>query len=210
MNTLLPIYVKLDQIKTLLVGAGPVGLEKIQAIISNSPDAQVQVVAEQVSDEFYAFISDKPNIELHKRSFSAVDLFEKQLVVLATNNPKLNNQVREICTNQHILLNVADKPSLCDFYLGSVVQKGNLKIGISTNGKSPTIAKRLKEFLNDLLPEEIDETLNLMSDLRNQLQGDLKEKINVLNAHTEQLIKQNEYDRANYSRLKRSGCTVYY
>ncbi|OYD42554.1 precorrin-2 dehydrogenase/sirohydrochlorin ferrochelatase family protein [Sphingobacterium cellulitidis] len=197
MNTLFPIYVKLDQIETLLVGAGPVGLEKIQALISNSPQAKVKVVALEVSEEFYLFIQDNHNIELHHRAFSAVDLFGKQLVILATNNPKLNNQVRELCANQHILLNVADKPSLCDFYLGSVVQKGNLKIGISTNGKSPTIAKRIKEFLNELLPEEIDETLNLMSDLRNQLAGDLKEKINVLNAHTEQLIKQNEYDRAN-------------
>ncbi|WP_156308326.1 precorrin-2 dehydrogenase/sirohydrochlorin ferrochelatase family protein [Sphingobacterium endophyticum] len=197
MNTLFPIYVKLDQIETLLVGAGPVGLEKIQALIANSPNANVKVVAEHVIDEFYEFISDKPQIQLYKRSFSATDLFEKQLVILATNNPKLNNYVRELCAEHHILLNVADKPSLCDFYLGSVVQKGNLKIGISTNGKSPTIAKRLKEFLNDLLPEEIDETLNLMSDLRNQINGDLKDKIAVLNAHTEQLIKQNEYDRAN-------------
>ena len=59
------------------------------------------------------------------------------------------------------------------------------------------IAERLKEFLNELLPEEIDETLNLMSDLRNQIQGDLKQKIEVLNAHTEQLVIKNEYDRAN-------------
>ncbi len=197
MNQLFPIYIKLDQIETLLVGAGPVGLEKIQAIISNSPNANVMVVAEDVSSDFSEFVKDKENIKVHKRSFTAVDLFAKQMVVLATNNPKLNNYVRELCSNHHILLNVADKPSLCDFYLGSVVQKGNLKIGISTNGKSPTIAKRLKEFLNELLPEEIDETLHLMADLRNQLSGDLKEKITVLNAHTEQLIKQNEYDRAN-------------
>lgn len=197
MNQLFPIYIKLDQIETLLVGAGPVGLEKIQAIISNSPNANVMVVAEDVCFEFYEFVKSKENIKVHKRPFTAVDLFAKQMVVLATNNPKLNNYVRELCSNHHILLNVADKPSLCDFYLGSVVQKGNLKIGISTNGKSPTIAKRLKEFLNELLPEEIDETLHLMADLRNQLSGDLKEKITVLNAHTEQLVKQNEYDRAN-------------
>lgn len=197
MNELFPIYVKLDQVETLLVGAGPVGLEKIQAIISNSPNAKVTVVAEEICRDFYEFVLGKENIVLNKRSFSAVDLYSKQVVVLATNNPKLNSYVRELCSDHHILLNVADKPSLCDFYLGSVVQKGNLKIGISTNGKSPTIAKRLKEFLNDLLPEEIDETLNLMADLRSQLSGDLKEKITVLNAHTEQLIKQNEYDRAN-------------
>jgi len=197
MNTLFPIYIKLDQIQTLLVGAGPVGLEKIQAIIANSPQAKVDVIAEEVSLAFYNFIEDKPLIKLSKRLFEDSDVNEKQLVILATNNPKLNNHVRNLCSEKHILLNIADKPSLCDFYLGSVVQKGNLKIGISTNGKSPTIAKRIKELLNEMLPEEIDETLNLMSNLRNQLKGDLKEKITVLNAHTEQLIKQKDNDRAN-------------
>src|SRR5690606_15312082 len=103
----------------------------------------------------------------------------------------------KLASENHILLNVADKPSLCDFYLGSVVQKGNLKIGISTNGKSPTIAKRLKEFLNDLLPEEIDQTLDLMQTMRNSLKGDFQEKIKVLNAHTKDLITNTSDDSAN-------------
>lgn len=192
MNTLFPIYVKLDQIRTLLVGAGPVGLEKLQAIVKNSPQANVTIIAEEVISEVANFIKDKPNIVLFNRSFQVDDLENIDLVILATNNPKLNEGVRFLTKERNILLNVADKPSLCDFYLGSVVQKGNLKIGISTNGKSPTMAKRLKEFLNDLLPEEIDETLELMQQMRNQLKGDFQEKIKVLNAHTQQLIAKEE------------------
>ena len=88
------------------------------------------------------------------------------------------------------MLNVADKPDLCDFYLGSIVQKGNLKIGISTNGKSPTMAKRLKEFFNEILPEEIDETLELLQEYRNQLRGDLEHKIKQLNAHTQEIVSK--------------------
>jgi len=91
---------------------------------------------------------------------------------------------------------VADKPALCDFYLGSVVRKGNLKIGISTNGKSPTIAKRLKEFLQDILPEEMDETLERMAELRESLKGDLKEKIKVLNEHTRRCLQDREHHEA--------------
>ena len=197
MNTLFPIYVKLDQVETLLVGAGPVGLEKIQALLANSPAAHVQVIAETVSPEFYAYIQNRTNVRVAIRSFQADDLIGKSLVILATNNPELNLFVRALCIERHILLNVADKPALCDFYLGSVVQKGNLKIGISTNGKSPTMAKRIKEFLNELLPEEIDETLDLLSAYRNQLRGDLQDKIKVLNAHTADLLKQKLYDRAH-------------
>lgn len=191
MNTLFPIYIKMDQIQTLLVGAGPVGLEKLEAIIRNSPEAKVHIVAEQIIPEVYAFIANKRNIELEKRAFCNSDLDKVDLVILATNNMALNDEIRSLTKERNLLLNVADKPTLCDFYLGSVVQKGNLKIGISTNGKSPTMAKRLKEFLNDLLPEEIDETLDLMQHLRNDLKGDFQEKIRVLNAHTQELLNKN-------------------
>src|SRR5690606_37095043 len=125
-----------------------------------------------------------------ERWFVEEDLEGIDLVIMATNNPRFNAHVQELCAKRHILLNVADKPDLCDFYLGSVVQKGNLKIGISTNGKSPTMAKRLKEFLNDILPEEIDETLTLMQQMRDQLKGDFQQKIKALNAHTEGLVRK--------------------
>lgn len=190
MNTLFPIFVKMHQIQTLLVGAGPVGLEKLQAIFRSSPEAKVKIVAENVIPEVLEFISDKETIQIEQRSFFESDLEGKDLIIVASNNPELNNHIRQLTTAKNILLNVADKPELCDFYLGSIVQKGNLKIGISTNGKSPTMAKRLKEFFNDLLPEEIDETLELMQQYRNQLRGDLEDKIKHLNAITQDIVSK--------------------
>jgi len=181
----------MDQIRTLLVGAGPVGLEKLQAIFRNSPQADVHIVAERVDEEVRTFLADKPTASLSPRSFEVEDLENIGLVVLATNNEQLNEQIRQLTIARNILLNVADKPTLCDFYLGSVVQKGNLKIGISTNGKSPTMAKRLKEILQAIVPEDIDETLVLMQQMRDQLKGDLQEKIKVLNAHTQELVDKN-------------------
>ncbi|MCT1525391.1 precorrin-2 dehydrogenase/sirohydrochlorin ferrochelatase family protein [Sphingobacterium hotanense] len=189
MNTLFPIYVKLDQINTLLIGGGPVGLEKLQALLSNSPRARVKIIARDVIDEIVALVNSNEVLSLEIREFQEHDLEGIDLLIMATNNPEFNEEVKQLAKSRHLLINVADKPDLCDFYLGSVVQKGNLKIGISTNGKSPTIAKRLKEFLNDLLPEEIDETLNLMASYRNSLKGDFQRKVTVLNAHTESLLK---------------------
>lgn len=189
MNRLFPIFLKLDQLRVLLVGAGPVGLEKITALLQSSPDAQVRVIASTVTDAFRDYIAERPSVELQERNFKEEDLVDVDLVILASNNPIFNEEVRLLTRKHNILLNVADKPALCDFYLGSIVAKGNLKIGISTNGRSPTIAKRLKEFLNDLLPEEIDETLGLMHEMREQLKGDFQEKVKALNAHTRELIK---------------------
>jgi len=194
MNALFPIYVKLAQLQTLLVGGGPVALEKLTAIYANSPEAKVKLVALQISEEVRSFAADHPQISLHERLFEDSDLQEIDLIIMASNNNLLNRHVQQKAREQHILLNVADTPALCDFYLGSVVQKGNLKIGISTNGKSPTIAKRVKEYLNELLPEEIDETLELMAQLRQSLHGDFKEKLRILNAHTENLLQLKKDD----------------
>lgn len=190
MNKLFPVFLKLEQLHVLLVGAGPVGLEKIAAVLQNSPAARIHVVAERVDAAFREYIDRKLNVMLSERRFIESDLDEVDIVLLATNSPDFNSWVRMLANERHMLLNVADKPELCDFYLGAIVTQGNLKIGISTNGKSPTIAKRLKQFLTDILPEEIDETLDLMYEWREQLRGDLQQKIVRLNEHTKDIVNK--------------------
>ncbi len=85
-------------------------------------------------------------------------------------------------------LNVADTPDLCDFYLSSVVRKGDLKIAISTNGKSPTIAKRLKEVISSMIPDEMESVLQNMQTLRQGMNGDFNEKVKRLNDLTKVLV----------------------
>lgn len=189
MNQLFPIFVKLDQIQTLLVGGGKVALEKFQALITNDESLNLTIVAREIIPEFETLLKEYPHIRLHLRPFEPTDIAHKQLVIAATNNMELNEQLRKLTEQHNILFNAADKPALCDFYLGSIVKKGDLKIAISTNGKSPTIAKRVKELLNDLLPEEIDETLSLMSAYRDQLKGDFESKVKQLNEHTKNILR---------------------
>ena len=85
---------------------------------------------------------------LYKKDFREMTLDNADLVIAATNDneSEMNTSVQS-AHERNLLINVADKPALCDFYLGSIVQKGDLKMAISTNGKSPTVAKRLKEVL---------------------------------------------------------------
>ena len=103
-------------------------------------------------------------------------------------NRELHEMIKDTCAARHLLCNVADTPDLCDFYLGSIVQKGDLKIAISTNGKSPTLAKRIRAFLEDVIPDEIQDGLEGMEAVRKTLKGDFQEKIRVLNELTKGVI----------------------
>ncbi|MBC7873910.1 MAG: TSUP family transporter, partial [Ferruginibacter sp.] len=105
-----------------------------------------------------------------------------------TDNKSLHEQVRMMAKKRGLLVNVADTPELCDFYLGSIVQKGNLKIAISTNGKSPTAAKRIKEVLHEALPGELDEVIENLHKVRNKLNGNFEAKVKKLNAITRVLV----------------------
>ena len=187
-NELFPVFLKLNELHLVLVGAGKTGLEKLVAITKNSPGVHITVVAEEISEGVRKLAQKFANIRLSQKSFEATDLDMADIVFVAANNPGLDAEIREQARQRKLLVNFADKPALCDFYLGSVVQKGNLKLGISTNGKSPTLAKRLKEVLDDALPEELEETLDNLNKIRNMLKGDFTDKVKELNAITELLV----------------------
>ena len=188
-NQLFPVFLKLNELHTVLIGAGNVGLEKLTAILNNCKNARVTVIAEQVIPAVYDLSAEYSNVKIIQKSFIDTDLDGGDLVIAATDNGKLNQYIKEAAHQRKLLINVADKPELCDFYLGSIVQKGDLKIGISTNGKSPTVAKRLKEVLNESLPDELDTTLQQMSTLRNSLSGDFADKVKKLNEVTSVLVE---------------------
>lgn len=187
-NNLYPVFLKLETLHTLLVGGGNVALEKMQSLLGNSPAAVITIVAPLIREELRGFIKDYDNINIIERKFEAGDLDEKDLVLVAVDDNEVSKEIKRLAGERRLLVNVADTPGLCDFYLGSIVQKGNLKIAVSTNGKSPTIAKRVKETLNDTLPEEIDELLTNMQQIRNKLSGDFAQKVKELNELTRQLV----------------------
>ncbi len=187
-NQLYPVFLKLEQLNILLVGAGNVGLEKLHSLLSNSPQAKITVVAPIVKQEVRELIQKHPSCTIMERQFQEEDLENKDLVILATDNKELHQYITKLANANKILINVADTPELCDFYLGSIVQKGSLKIAISTNGKSPTAAKRIKEVLNESLPAELDELINNLHKVRGKLNGNFDYKVKKLNALTKILV----------------------
>jgi len=187
-NQLFPVFIKLNTLNTLLIGGGNIGLEKLEAMLNNSQLARIKVIAKAFTPAIDDLAVKYTQIKLVEKAFEPSDLDGMHLVVAATNDNLLNEQIRLAAKERNLLINVADKPDLCDFYLGSIVKKGNLKIAISTNGKSPTIAKRVKQVLSESIPDEIDQTLLQMSELRNKLQGDFSDKVRKLNAVTASLV----------------------
>ncbi|MCC6282382.1 MAG: TSUP family transporter [Saprospiraceae bacterium] len=183
-NNLFPVFLKLEHFDLLIVGGGYVGLEKLTAVLNNSPATRITLVGTAISDEIRAFAADYQQVVLVEKPFDRSDLEGKQFVIAATDDAFVNRQIKALAAARGILTNVADTPHLCDFYLSSIVQKGDLKIAISTNGKSPTIAKRLKETLHELLPAEIDDLLQHMPQIRQKLAGDFADKVRSLNTLT--------------------------
>ena len=188
-NNLFPVFLKLESLETLIVGGGHVGFEKLSAILKNSPSASVTLVARTIQDPIRDLAESHPRVKLQERNFKLWDLWDKDIVLLATDNRSLHETIRNFARTKRILVNVADTPDLCDFYLGSVVTRGNLKIGVSTNGKSPTISKRMREYLEDAIPEETNELLDNMQKIREQIKGDFKHKVKVLNDITSSWLK---------------------
>jgi uncharacterized protein len=188
-NNLFPVFLKLVSLRLLIVGAGPVAAEKLTAVLNNAPETNIKLIAKDVSQGVADLIANRTNIKLIQKEFEVTDLNEIDLVISAVNNLQKSAEIRAEAHKKGILVNVADTPDLCDFYLGSIVQKGCLKIAISTNGQSPTAAKRLKEMLNNALPDELDEMIENLHAIRNQLKGDFEEKVRKMNDLTKTLVE---------------------
>ncbi len=183
-NPLFPVFMKLHALHLLVVGGGKVGKEKLDAVLLNSPRTKIRLVAKEFSGDVENIAAEYRNIELIKDAFNPSHLQNIDLVICAIDDPTMSEEIRVITRKAGILSNFADKPGLCDFYLGSVVRKGHVKIGISTNGKSPTLAKRLKEIIGSALPDDLDTIVHNLAAIRNTVEGNIDAKIKVLNEAT--------------------------
>lgn len=188
-NRLFPIFLKTDRLSILLVGAGPVGREKLQAILAQEPESTIHVVASTIAPETRALCASYHHVRLSEEAFAPAHLDGTHLVIAAVNDRATSERIHALARERHIPVNVADTPDLCDFYLGAIVRKGDLKIAISTNGKSPTIAKRLRELLQAELPDGLDSLLQNMNALREHLRGDFAAKVKALDHLTRDLSR---------------------
>ncbi|TYA69879.1 precorrin-2 dehydrogenase/sirohydrochlorin ferrochelatase family protein [Seonamhaeicola marinus] len=190
-NNLYPIFLKVKELKVLIVGGGNVAEEKLTFLLKSSPDACVTMVSPMFREGTLS-LAEKGNVTLVKSTYKKRFLKDKHIVVVTTDKPKVNEKVYKHCRKKSILVNVADNPPLCDFYMGGIVTKGNVKVAISTNGKSPTMAKRLRQFFEEVIPENIDDLVKNLNEYRKTIKGDFEEKVEKLNEFTKGIIENKE------------------
>jgi precorrin-2 dehydrogenase/sirohydrochlorin ferrochelatase len=161
-----PIYLDIKNRKCLVVGGGSVGARKVQTLLTCG--AKVTVVSPDVSDPLKE-LSKNHLISLHQRPYRSADLKSMFLVIGATNSEKLNHQIRTDAECRNILCNIVDRPQDCNFILPSIISRGDLTISISTSGKSPALAKKLRKDLSKQFGEEYALFLKLMGQIRKTL-----------------------------------------
>ncbi|WP_435624435.1 precorrin-2 dehydrogenase/sirohydrochlorin ferrochelatase family protein [Flagellimonas sp.] len=195
-NELYPVFLKVSNLNILVVGGGNVGLEKLTFLLKSSPNAKVQMVAPEYLEETLSLASGH-NVQIIRDVYHKKYLEGKHMVIACTDRVEVNQEVYHDCRERSLLVNVADNPPFCDFYMGGIVTKGNVKIAISTNGKSPTTAKRLRQFFEYVLPERIDDLVQNLNEYRKTLKGDFEEKVEALNEFTKGLVEQKEKSDQN-------------
>ena len=144
MTSLFPMFLKLDGRECLVVGAGKIGESKIAGLLETG--ARIRVVSFDATSTVRE-LAQANRIQLELRPFSPADLHGAFLVIVATNSRTLNERVYHEARNRGILCNVVDVPDLCDFFYPSVVRRGDLQIAVSTAGKSPSLAQKIRQQL---------------------------------------------------------------
>lgn len=163
---LFPLFLKLAGKRCLVAGAGPIGLEKVESLLRCG--GEVRVVA-PVAVERVRQLHEVGAIQWLTKSYSPDDAVGCDLIIAATNDRTVNHTIFTDAHRLSILCNTADDPPLCDFFFGSIVQRDALQIAVSTAGKSPAVAQRLRREIDAALPQDLGEWLDDLGDLRQKV-----------------------------------------
>ena len=162
----LPIFLQLDGRAGLIVGAGAVALEKIGTLLKTG--IRLRVVAPEACEEIRILVAEG-KLEWIPRIFTAADLDGIFIAIAATSNPQVNASVYEAAVERGVLCNSVDDIPHCDFFFGSIVQRGPLQVAISTSGESPAFAQRLRREIDAQLPQTIGPWLTELGALRREI-----------------------------------------
>ena len=196
-----PVHLDINNRNVLVVGGGGVGTRKVRTLLACG--AQVTVVSRDVSEQLRD-LATSGEIKIEERSYQSEDLGGKFLVIGATNDEKLNRQISADADRLNTLCNIADRPEACNFILPSIVHRDDLVITISTSGKSPALAKKLRKALESQFGEEYGALLRLMGAIRKKLLAQAHEPEahkplfeQLLNSDLLSMIQENKIDDIN-------------
>ena len=162
-----PLFVNLDKLPVLVVGGGDIAERKINLMIK--ANANVEVLARKFSPNVEQLISKK-KLKKIKKSLD-ISLLDKNysLIIAATDNKQINKKLFNFATKNNILINVVDQPELCTCTFGSIVERGDLVVAISTGGSAPVFARNLREKFETLLPQSTKQLIDFSSTIREKV-----------------------------------------
>jgi precorrin-2 dehydrogenase/sirohydrochlorin ferrochelatase len=196
-----PVNLDIKDRQCLVVGGGAVASRKAQTLID------CEAIVTVVSPEFTLDLKNleqTSDITLIQRPYQTSDLDEKVLVIGATNDENLNRRVNADAEQRNMLCNIADVPDICNFILPAIIRRGDLCLAISTSGKSPAFAKKLRKDLEKTFGDEYAQLLTLMGEIRKKLLAEehapeahkpIFEKL--ISHNLPEMIKNNEKERIN-------------
>ena len=161
-----PINLDIQKKNCLVVGGGGVGTRKVDNLLKCG--ARVTVISPEISTKLQELSKTEP-LTLKFRPYRSADLDGMFLVIGATDNESLNQQISRDAEARNTLCNIADRPAVCNFILPAVVRRDDLLITVSTSGKSPALSKKLRIKLEQQFGQEYGDLLKLMGAIRKKL-----------------------------------------
>ena len=152
-----PFFVDLEGADGLIVGGGTVALRKVEKLLPYAP--RLTVVAPDMLPELEAI----PGLTLCRRTVSPEDVAGRAFVIAAADDRQVNHQISRLCREQHIPVNVVDDKEESSFLFPCLIKRGNLSVGISTSGDSPSAAIYFKEQFGALIPDHLSEILDYLA-----------------------------------------------
>ncbi len=166
--TLFPAFLKLANRQVIIIGGGTLAESKLPALLQS--DARIRLISPRLNPNLQAQFRAN-NLEWWPKLYEPGDLAGAFLVIAATSIPEVNSAVFQEAEARNILCNAVDNIDNCHFYYGSIVQRGDLQIAISTNGKSPALAQRLRHELEQQFGPEYTTWLDWLGAARKVLRA---------------------------------------
>jgi siroheme synthase-like protein len=166
MNTYYPVYIQMRDQSCVVIGGGKIAEGKVEGLLA--VEAKVTVIAPDLTPRLHD-LADQKQIAYIARIYRPGDLIGAFMVICATDQTEINHQVWQEATANHQLVNVVDDTPRCNFIAPSILRQGDLTVAISTSGKAPALAVRLKERLRREIGPEYERFLELAGELREPL-----------------------------------------
>lgn len=190
MSSYYPICLDLTNRRCLVIGGGEVAERKVLSLLQAG--AQVRVISPQITDRIHQLASEK-TIVFVEREYRPGDLDDAFLVISATDNPVINATIATEAGRLNILLNVVDSPEDCNFVVPASVSRGNLLISVSTSGKSPALAKKIRQQIEQCYGIEYGPLLEILGCCRKfvlEQVSDIEERKHIFGRLAESLLPE--------------------